>query len=237
MIDVHVLFLGPAKDLANDETASFELPDGAVVSELRRVLVDRFPALGRAMDSIRFAVNEEFANDETVLEAGDEVALVPPVSGGTGGNGMLIDLVRDPISAELVRQFVSGDVTLGGITTFEGVTRGEDDPDHGKLSHLNYEAYESMARRQLDRLATEAKKRWSAGRVAIVHRLGTVRPGEVSVIIAVACEHRAESFDACRWLIDTIKKNVPIWKKDVFADGYTRWVDPTTGAQSAMFPA
>lgn len=230
MISVSVLFLGPSKDFAKTESASYELPDGATVSDLRGVLVEHVPGLIGAMATIRFAVNEEFARDETVLSSGDEVALIPPVSGGSSHDGVMVDLVREPIAAELVRDFVTGDTTLGGITTFEGVTRGEDDGQHGRLSRLEYEAYESMARQQLDRLANEAMNRWSAGRVAIVHRLGSVEPGEASVVIAVACGHRAESFDACRWLIDTLKKDVPIWKKDVFADGFVRWVDPNAKA-------
>jgi len=137
-----------------------------------------------------------------------------------------IDLVRGPIGTAAVREFVGGDSALGGIVVFEGVTRSENDPQHGALRRLEYEAYESMARRQLEQLAVEAADRFGAGRTAIVHRLGPVQPGETSVIIAVACGHRAEAFDACRWLIDALKKDVPIWKKDVFEDGTVRWVEP-----------
>ncbi|MCH7592418.1 MAG: molybdopterin converting factor subunit 1 [Planctomycetes bacterium] len=224
MIEINVLFLGPARDFAGVDSATIELPNDAIVGELRTILADRHPGLVGAMATIRFAVNQEFADDETVLKSGDEVALIPPVSGGTD-SGLLIDLVRDAIDPDRIRDFVTGDATLGGITTFEGVTRGETDPEHGELSHLVYEAYEAMAREKLDGLAREAKERWSAERVAIVHRLGTVRPGEASVVIAVACAHRAQCFEACRWLIDTLKKEVPIWKKDVYQDGFTRWVD------------
>ena len=225
MIEITVLFLGPARDFAGEESASFELAHGATVLELRSVLVDRHSGLRGAMNTIRFAVNQEFASDETVLESGDEVALIPPVSGGTDC-ALLVELVRDAIDTNRIRDFVNGDFVIGGITTFEGVTRGGTDPEHGELSHLLYEAYEGMARERLNALAREAKERWSTGRVAIVHRLGSVEPGEASVVIAVACAHRAESFDACRWLIDTLKKDVPIWKKDVYADGFTRWVEP-----------
>ena len=224
MASINVLFLGPARDLAGCETASIDLPDGATVLELRSVLVDRHPRLQVGMKSIRFAVNEEFANDATVLQAGDEVALIPPVSGGSN-DLLLIELVRDTIDPKRIRDFITGDVSLGGITTFEGVTRSENDPEHGTLSRLDYEAYETMALRKLEELAGQAIEKWSAGRVAIVHRLGPVPPGEASVIMAVACGHRAESFEACRWLIDTLKKDVPIWKKDIYADGHTHWVE------------
>lgn len=140
--------------------------------------------------------------------------------------GILVDLLPDPIPVERVRGFVTGDHNLGGIVTFERATRRELDASHGAIVRLEYEAFEGMARRQLERLAVEAKKRWSAGRVAIVHRTGAVPPGAVSVMIAVACGHRAEAFEACRWLIDTLKSEVPIWKKDVFEDGHVRWVNP-----------
>ncbi|MGB2987618.1 MAG: molybdenum cofactor biosynthesis protein MoaE [Phycisphaerae bacterium] len=139
---------------------------------------------------------------------------------------ILVELVNEPIRVDRVLGFVTGDPTLGAIVTFEGATRRDEDPKHGPIVRLDYEAYEGMARRQLERLAVAAKKRWSAGRVTIVHRLGAVLPGEVSVMIAVACGHRTESFEACRWLIDTLKKEVPIWKKDVFEDGHVRWVQP-----------
>lgn len=241
MLRVNVLFLGPAKDFADAESVSLELAEGATVTDLRGVLAEQYEGLRGALKSIRFAVNETFATDDTVLHAGDEVALIPPVSGGqevgpslrpvnnvpsTTDESILAEFVAGPISVKRVRDFVTGDTKLGGIVAFEGVTRRDLDPQHGAIVRLCYEAYKDMARQQLEHLAREAKRRWSAGRVAIIHRTGNVPPGEASVMIAVACEHRAEAFDACRWLIDTLKKDVPIWKKDVFEDGYVRWVNP-----------
>jgi molybdopterin synthase catalytic subunit len=140
------------------------------------------------------------------------------------GDGILVELVSGPIAAGRIRDFVMGDPAFGGIVTFEGATRRDFDPQHGNIVRLDYEAYESMAIKQLERLALEAKRRVLSGRIAIVHRTGGVPRGEVSVMIAVACGHRAEAFETCRWLIDTLKKEVPIWKKDVYEDGYVRWV-------------
>ena len=131
---------------------------------------------------------------------------------------------------ERVLEFVSGDVALGGIVSFYGVTRAELDPKHGGLVRLDYEAYRTMAENQMQELARNAQRKWEAGRIAMLHRLGPVGVGEISVAIAVACPHRTEAFDACRWLIDALKREVPIWKKDVFADGFTRGVDPTLQA-------
>ncbi len=241
VLRINVLFLGPAKNFAGAENVSLEIADAATVADLRTLLAERYEGLRRALGTIRFAVNEEFASDETVLQVGDEVALIPPVSGGqdveptfrslndahsTNDEGILVELRPHPIPAERVRSFVMGDHRLGGIVTFEGATRREPDAKHGAIVRLDYEAYGAMARRQLERLAVEAKRRWSAGRVAIIHRTGSVPPGEVSVMIAVACGHRAEAFAACRWLIDTLKKEVPIWKEEVFEDGHVRRVNP-----------
>ncbi len=224
MISIKVVFLGPAKDFARAESASLELADGATLADLRGELAERYPGLGPALPTIRMAVNQEFADDDTSLTAGDEVALIPPVSGGEKDDRIWVDLVDGPIPVDRVRAFVMGDPKLGGIVTFEGATRREIDPEHGPLIRLDYEAYGQMAQTQLERIAGEAVQRWGGGRVAIIHRLGGAGVGEVSVMIAVAAGHRAESFAACRWLIDTLKKDVPIWKKDVFEDGCSRWV-------------
>ena len=130
------------------------------------------------------------------------------------------------LPVDRVLAFVSGDPALGGIVTFFGATRGESDALHGPLLRLEYEAYRGMALNRLQELAQAARQRWDAERIAMLHRLGPVGVGECSVAIAVACPHRGEAFEACRWLIDELKREVPIWKKDVFAEGFTRWVDP-----------
>lgn len=139
---------------------------------------------------------------------------------------IMIELVDGPILMEPMRTFVGRDVTCGGLVTFEGVTRLESDSTHGPLNHLFYEAYPEMAVEKMYELAAAALARWGLGRAAIVHRLGRVDPGLTSVCIMVAAGHRAQAFDACRWLIDTLKRDVPIWKKDVYTDGFHRWVDP-----------
>lgn len=226
VITIKLLFLGPARDLAHADDSLIELTDGATVADLRMELAKRHADLARALPTCRFAVNEEFARDNRKLSSGDEVALIPPVSGGTSRAEVWTDLVNGPIPLDRVRRFITGDSTLGGIVTFEGVTRADVDTDHGCVQRLEYEAYEPMASKRLECLAEQAVERWALGRVAMVHRVGAVPPAEPSVVIAVASGHRAEAFEACRWLIDTLKEEVPIWKKDVFEDGHTRWVDP-----------
>ena len=222
---VRAVFLGPARDLAGCETVSLDLPDGATVGEAVALLKSRHPWLTPAVGSMRFAVNEEFAGLDHALADGDEVAFVPPVSGGGPDESVWVELVSGVIPAERVRAFVGGDARLGGIVTFEGVTRAQSDAKHGRLRHLYYEAYDGMAVRQLQRLADEVRGRFT-GRIAILHRVGAVPVGEPSVMIAAAGPHRAQSFEVCRWLIDMLKRDVPIWKKDVFDDGHERWVAP-----------
>ena len=139
---------------------------------------------------------------------------------------VLIDVVSDRIDAAALRGFVMGDPSCGAVVTFEGTVRKEDHPDHGSLAHLFYEAYRDMAITQIERLAGEAQQRFGVSRVAIVHRTGAIAVGEAAVVIAVACGHRAEAFDACRWIIDTLKKDVPIWKKNIYEGGDQQWVDP-----------
>src|SRR3954451_6793830 len=135
----------------------------------------------------------------------------------------LIQIQPDPIDAAKVTAFVA-DARAGGIATFLGTTRAERNPDGRELIALDYEAYTDMASKQLRDLAAAARQRWPIVRLAIVHRTGRVALAEPSVVIAVATPHRADAFDACRWIIDTLKKDVAIWKKEVWSDGSGTWV-------------
>jgi molybdopterin synthase catalytic subunit len=137
----------------------------------------------------------------------------------------LIQLQAEPIDAAAVIAFVAAP-QAGGIDVFLGTTREERHADGRELIALDYEAYEDMAVKQLRDLAAEARRRWPVVKLAIVHRTGWVKLAEPSVVIAVACAHRGEAFDACRWIIDTLKKDVAIWKKEVWSDGSGSWVHP-----------
>lgn len=137
----------------------------------------------------------------------------------------LIQLTTEPLNVAEVTAFVT-DAKAGGIDIFLGTTREERRADGVELLALDYEAYDEMAIKQLTHLAQSAREKWPIIKLAIVHRKGKVGLGEPSVIIAVATPHRAESFDACKFLIDTLKADVPIWKKEVWADESTSWVEP-----------
>jgi molybdopterin synthase catalytic subunit len=137
-----------------------------------------------------------------------------------------VQLHDEPIDIGPVLQFVT-DSNAGGLCFFLGTTRAETHADGRELLRLDYDAYAEMAVQQLRDLAAEARTRWPVKRLAILHRTGPVGIGEPSVIIAVSTAHRAESFEVCQWIIDTLKKQVTIWKKEVWSTGHETWVEPS----------
>jgi molybdopterin synthase catalytic subunit len=196
-----------------------ELPEGATVAavlERVRTLAPAVPLRGIAV-----GVNAEFANASTVLHAGDEVALLPPVSGGSGAPEIVTGLTREPIDAAAL-QARAKQPEDGASVVFDGIVRNH---TRGRRTlYLDYEAYEAMAEKQMDALAREACTRFGVRHVTLVHRLGRMQIGETSVLIVVSSAHRSAAYEASRWLIDTLKKQVPIWKKETFADGAV-WAD------------
>ena len=153
----------------------------------------------------------------------DEVALLPPVSGGSEERRIAahVALVRDGIATETILAEIKRPED-GAVVVFEGIVR-----DHTRARHtlyLDYEAYEPMARRKMEELAEQALEKFAIREAVLVHRLGRLQHTETSVFVAVASAHRAAAFEACRWLIDTLKKTVPFWKKEYFEDGAV-WAD------------
>jgi MoaE-MoaD fusion protein len=215
---VRVLFFGVLKDVAGRSSDLLELPDGAVVRDLLAHYRAEVPGMREALGAIAVAVNREYAGAETVLRAEDEIALLPPVSGGSGKE---VSIVRDPIDTRGVLDRIKCGED-GAVVVFEGVVRNQ---TRGRRTlYLDYEAYEEMALHQMEGLAGQALGQFPVRDVALVHRLGRLEIGETSVLIVVASAHRAAGFDACRWLIDTLKRTVPIWKKEYFEDGAV-WAD------------
>jgi molybdopterin converting factor subunit 1 len=223
---VHVLLFGALKDLRAQETETVDLPDQATVAEFLRSFFAVTPQLQKYASSLAVAVNQEYALPTQVLREGDEIALLPPVSGGcaqdvTAADSEWICLQREPIDAAALVAAVK-DGEAGAVVVFDGIVRNN---TRGRRTlYLDYEAYESMALGQMQALAHDAQYRFGVRRVALVHRLGRLQVGESSVLIVVASAHRAQAFDACRWIIDTLKKTVPIWKKEWFEDGAV-WAD------------
>ena len=230
LMNVRVISFGILKDWLGAAEAMVELPEGATVAELLARLSERRPSA--FLRGIAVSVNAEYASQDHILSEGDEVGLLPPVSGGSGRSTNLpaeggasaevvIALTREPIDAEkLVAAAKRGEG--GAVVVFDGIVRNN---SRGRQTlYLDYEAYEEMAARQMNKIASEARSHFDVRQVTLVHRLGRLQVGETSVLIAVASAHRGPAFDACRWLIDTLKKAVPIWKKETFADGVV-WAD------------
>ncbi len=214
MIQVRVLCFGVLKDWLGASAATIELAEGATVAELLAKLSERRPAA--LLRGIAVSVNAEFANQAQTLREGDEVGLLPPVSGGSGELEQVIALCTEPIEQQKwIEAAKRGED--GAVVVFDGIVRNH---TRGReTQYLDYEAYEKMAEKQMGELVSEARSRFGVRHVTMVHRLGRLHVGETSVLIVVASAHRAQAFDACRWLIDTLKKTVPIWKKETFADG------------------
>jgi MoaE-MoaD fusion protein len=236
MIRVRVRAFGGLKDALGSDCNSVVLREGATVADLLVHLRERYRS--DLFQGIAVSVNAEYAVPARPLAQDDEVGLLPPVSGGAGApfNPPPLEasspadsasyrdhvhLTRDPIDTEnlVARAKHPGE---GALVVFDGIVRQS---SRGRSTlHLEYEAYEAMALKQMQELAAEARERFGVDRVMLVHRLGRLAVGETSVLIVAGSAHRAPAFDACRWLIDTLKKTVPIWKRETFVDGAV-WAD------------
>ncbi|MDE3181196.1 MAG: molybdenum cofactor biosynthesis protein MoaE, partial [Acidobacteriota bacterium] len=170
--------------------------------------------LNEISGSLLLAVNQSVAPRSLVLAEGDEVAFLPPVSGGEGSD--FCRITPEEISAVALVEGMKGPGD-GAVVTFEGIVR--DNSSGRKTLYLEYEAYTPMAAREMEAIAREAKRKFSVSGVRITHRTGRLAIGETSVAIAVTSAHRAAAFEACRYAIDQLKRRVPIWKKEYFADG------------------
>ena len=209
-----VLYFAAAREAAGAPREALDAAP-ATVSELRRALLERHPALARVLPQCRIAVNHEMAHDDDAVPPGAEVAVIPPVSGGAPS----CRVVERPLAvAEVVEAVRSPG--MGGIVTFQGDVREE--TKGRRVVHLDYEAYVPMAERSLSCIAADIEREHGAS-VAILHRVGRLAPGEAAVVIACAAPHRTPAFRACEAAIERLKRDVPIWKREVFEDGST-WV-------------
>ena len=215
---VHVLFFGRLKEIVGSAEDHAELSEGARVEDLFARYGTRFPELARYRSSVVASVNQEFAEWRAPLASGDEVAFLPPVSGGQQAQVVedIYELVREPIrTAEIVAHLKAPED--GAVVVFDGIVRNHS--GRRTTLYLDYEAYEPMALGKMREIGAEIRRKFPIHRIALVHRLGRLEIGETSVFIAISSPHRRAAFDACRLAIDTLKRTVPIWKKEYFADG------------------
>jgi molybdopterin synthase catalytic subunit len=211
---VNVLFFGVTHDLTGCAHEQVDLPEGQNLEGLRRYYENRFPRLLSVRSALLLAVNQEIADGSTRLRDGDEVAFMPPVSGGAGGD--FFRITRDPIiTSDLAMDLRTAED--GAVVIFEGFVRNH---SRGRATlYLEYEAYEPMAIHKMEELGTEARQKFAIDGIGIIHRLGRLEIGETSVAIIVTAEHRRAAFEACQFAIDRLKQIVPVWKKEYFADG------------------
>jgi len=245
---VRVRLFAIQRQLAGTREVPLELPDGATVEDGWQALVERFPVLAPGRPSVRFAVDGEYADPDTPLHDGAELASIPPVSGGEGGAPArrILELRGEPFPPTILDDLATELATDedGAVVGFVGRTRvtpGTPAPGqeaeaarHAQrtVEELGYEAHETMAVRILEQIADEIRDRFGVERLAIVHRLGTVPLGEASIVVVAVAPHRGAAFDAARYAIDETKARAPIWKAERFADGEI-WIGEPARTSSA----
>ena len=216
------MFFGAAREVVDQNPLSLSLAvEGPpTVGKAFQQLVEKFADLERFGRSLLFAVNQEYATQETELKDQDELAIFPPVS---GGNHDFFELTTEPIDVgSVARRVVLPE--CGATVTLDGFAR---EWTKGKQTkYLVYEAYDGMAISEMERLGAEAHKRFEIAHIGIVHRTGRLEIGETSVVISVSAPHRKAAFDACEWAIRELKRTVSIWKKEVYDDG-EEWISAT----------
>jgi MoaE-MoaD fusion protein len=215
---VTVRLFAVLRERVGSDSIEVELDDGATVAEALARLADR-PELGDLLERmpVRMAVNRDYADGDTSLASGDELALVPPISGGSADSNVHARVTDEPLSLETLSRLVSRPAA-GAIVCFQGTTRD--------VHRLEYEAYREMAEERIAVILAECAERHGLEAAAAEHRVGSVPLGEASVVVAASAAHREAAFAAAREAIDRIKAEAPIWKREVDASG-TRWVEGT----------
>jgi molybdopterin converting factor subunit 1 len=227
---IRILFFGVLRDIAGLREDSLEVPPGCRLESVFEHYAARFPRLREMAGSVVLALNQEFSVPSAPLSEGDEVAFLPPVSGGAGAftheivdpaTGNFFALTRDPVDGSaLARRLLRGED--GAFVNFEGVARNN---TKGRPTRfLDYECYEPMAVKMMAQIGGEIAASFAIGRIAMVHRLGRIETGETSVAVVVTAPHRKPAFEAALEGINRLKRTVPVWKKEYFVDGEV-WVD------------
>lgn len=235
-VTIRTHYFAMMRELLGSGGETLVLPAGATAKDAFAVLVERHPRLAGMERAVMLMVNETYVRGSRVLQDGDELAFIPPVSGGSGsgegdgdpagdtaagsGPGKLFTVTADAIDPRAVEALVAGP-DAGAICTFTGTVR--DNARGQDVTALDYEAYIPAAEKMLAHIGLEVIDRWPGVRTAIAHRTGLLHPGEASVVIACSSAHRAEAFAAAAYAIDRIKEIVPIWKKEFYDDG-SSWI-------------
>jgi MoaE-MoaD fusion protein len=222
---VRVLFFGVLKDIVGRAEESLEVQADATLAAVFETYSQRFETLRDKRSSILFARNHEFASPETAVTDNDEIAFLPPVSGGSSAlqdvKEHVFTITRNVIDVRQLARDIQRPED-GAVVTFEGVVRNN--TKGRETVYLDYECYEPMALAGMTRIGQEVAGQFAIGRIGIVHRLGRLQIGEASVVVVASAPHRRPAFEAALEAINRLKREVPIWKKEFFADGAV-WVD------------
>ncbi|MFM7319746.1 MAG: molybdenum cofactor biosynthesis protein MoaE [bacterium] len=231
LISIELLYFASIRDVTGTGAEKLEIPSGSRIESLSDELTRKYPELSAKLPHARWAVNEEFVDCQKELAEGDRIAIIMPVSGGSGEPEiappelLIVELTNEVIDSSKLTERVTT-AKCGAVCLFLGTVR-EFTGDRQTFD-LVYEAYPEMATKELEKILREATTRWPIPRLGVIHRLGLVPLGEASIALTVATPHRQASFDACSWMMDEIKKRVPIWKQEHWGDGSTEWVHPGT---------
>jgi molybdopterin synthase catalytic subunit len=225
---IELLYFASVRDITGKSSEKLHFSANMSIGTLACSLIQLYPRLADRLTHARWALNEEFVEESAILQDGDRVAIIMPVSGG----GEPVIGPPELIFVELTQQAIDSQslverVTIpscGAVCLFLGTVR--EFTGAQQTVDLVYEAYPKMAEKELRLICEEAASRWPIPRLGVIHRLGLVPLGEASIALAVATPHRQASFDACAWMMDEIKKRVPIWKQEHWADGSKQWVHP-----------
>jgi len=222
------LFANLAETCGARQIELCDLPQPLTAALVLDAFVDRFPQVDGMRDSIMFAVNAEYVSADHPVSACDEVALIPPVSGGSDDH--LFKITHDVLDPTALHNLVLSS-QAGAVSLFMGVVR---DNNLGRdVDYLEYDAYPAMATKVMRQIAGEIRERWDVLDIAMHHRIGRLEIGEASVAVAVASAHRGEGIEACHYGIDRLKAIVPIWKKEVWADG-EEWIEGSLTAAAEV---
>ena len=229
-MSTEVFLFARLREIVGQPSIHFHAQEFRTVADVWAKVCAEFPQVKEFESNLLFAVNQEFANLQTPVRAGDEIAIFPPVSGGENETplpsledvtGDVFEIVRVPIRIEPLASKLQRPED-GAIVIFDGIVRNN--TSGRKTLYLEYDGYEPMALKKMKDIGAEIRGKWLVNHICIVHRLGRLEIGDTSVVIAIASAHRKIAFEACQYAIDTLKRTVPIWKKEFFEDGEV-WVE------------
>ncbi len=231
---IKLRFFASLRERLGRSEDSCEVPEGTTVRTVWEALKQEHPTLVEVERSLAFAVAQEYVDGDHPLHDNDELAFIPPVSGGAlTDNRLSCRITQDPIRLDELTAFVA-DPGAGAMATFVGTTR--DNNEGRRVVRLEYECYPGMAEKEMEKIGQEVLERWPVKKVAMLHRLGRVDIGEASVAIAVSSGHRHAAFDACHYAINQLKETVPIWKKELYEGGEV-WIGSQTGKNGTLHPS